>query len=252
LWGALLGSLSLYSLTKKMLDISTQQILGGNITVLDDIGLATARFIYAFAGHPDPDKARLAEFLGSLRQGPTQEGGQALLKDAFTYYYSAWHEPDPNARDEYMLLANLSAILHEHMRLQPYIARSMPHPLRRIVTERLLHYQVGPDQLSVDQDVPEPQLDSPRSPVSPNYLRTIENPDLVRFLDGPGGWDRTPDSYMGYKGSRARDWSDIHDRMNYICDLFRSRQFDPALFTQPYTNKQCASLWNGHVPVGPL
>ena len=47
LWGALLGSLSLYSLTRKMLDISTQQILGGNITVLDDIGHATARFIYA-------------------------------------------------------------------------------------------------------------------------------------------------------------------------------------------------------------
>jgi hypothetical protein len=243
-WTTLLSGLSCYAFAGKMLDISTQQIVGGNITVLDDIGHATARFIYAFRDHPEPDKARLAEFLGTLRQGPTQEGGQGLLKDAFTNYYLARHQPDPNARDEHMLLANLSAILHEHMRLQPYIAGSMPHPLRRLVTARLLHYQVGPDQLSVDQDVPEWS-----GPGAPTDLGIIQNPDLLRFLDGPGGWDRTPDSYTG---SRARDWSDIHDRMNYICDLFRSRQFDPALYNQPYTEEQCACLWDGRVPMGPL
>jgi hypothetical protein len=143
-----------------------------------------------------------------------------------------------------MLLANLSAILHEHIRLQPFIAGSMPRPLRRLVTSRLLHYQVGPDQLDVDEDVP--AWDMPGFPTS---LRTIENPELLRFLNGPGGWDRTPDSYLG---SRAHDWSDIKDRMNYICDLFRSRQFDPGLYLQPYTDEQCDCIWDGRVPARPL
>ncbi|MEO8288735.1 MAG: hypothetical protein ABI670_20135 [Chloroflexota bacterium] len=244
LLGFAIGGLGFYAFARKMLGISTQRILGGNITVLDDIGRATARYICTFSRHTEPDEARLAAFLATLRPGPTVAGGQDLLRDAFTHYYRAQHEADPNTRDEYMLLANLSAILHEHIRLEPYIDGSMPRPLRRLITSALLHYQVGPDQLDVEHDVP-----AWTAPGSPTTLTAIENPDLRIFLNGPGGWDRTPDSNVG---SRARDWSDIHDRMNYICDLFRSRQFDPGLFTQPYTDEQCACLWAGSIPTGPL
>jgi hypothetical protein len=71
----------------------------------------------------------------------------------------------------------------------------------------------------------------------------------VLFLAGPQGWDRTPDSYAG---SRASNWAEIGDRMNYICDLFRSRHFDPGLFTPPYTDEQRAEILLGRVPPGPL
>lgn len=156
----------------------------------------------------------------------------------------AWHEPDLNARHEQMLLGNLSAILHEHIRLQPFITGAMPRPLRSWITSRLLNYQVGMQTMCVDEDI------LPwRDENAPTTLERLENVDLVRFLSGPGGWDRTPHSYIA---SRATNWTDIRDRMNYIRDLFRSRHFDPSLFTSPYSDTQWAVLLEGRVPAGPL
>ena len=40
--------------------------------------------------------------------------------------------------------------------------------------------------------------------------------------------------------------------MNHICDLFRSRQFDPGLFAAPYDDAQVAAVHAGEVPGGPL
>jgi hypothetical protein len=42
------------------------------------------------------------------------------------------------------------------------------------------------------------------------------------------------------------------DRMNYICDLFRSRHFDPGLFSEPYTEAQRDEIAAGRVPPGRL
>lgn len=242
--GALLGGWASHALARKFLDAATMSILGGNGTVLDDIGRVTARFVCAFDGSPRPDPRRLQEFLRTLRPGPTEAGGQDLLREAFTCYHLARHEPELNAKHEYMLLGNLHAILHEHIRLQPYIAGAMPLPLRRWITAHLLNYQAGMQTMRVDEDILPPQ-----DPSAPTTLERLENPDLARFLTGPRGWDRTPDSYTG---SRAADWAELGDRMNYICDLFRSRHFDPGLFTPPYTHEQCAEIMLGRVPAGPL
>jgi hypothetical protein len=139
-----------------------------------------------------------------------------------------------------MLFANLQVILHEHIRLQPYIGRAMPRLLRRLVTARLLNFRAGLEELTVGRDVV-----AWRGTGVPNSLDRLGDGELLGFLCGAGGWDRTPDSLVG---SRAGDWSDIRDRMNFICDLFRSRHFDPSLFSAPYSDGQRAALLAGRVP----
>jgi hypothetical protein len=243
---ALLGGLGFYALAAWGLRNASEKILAGNVTVLDDIGRVSARFICTFAEHSWRDAERLDTFLSTLRPGPASEGGQDLLKAAFTEYYRARHEHDPDARDERMLLGNLYAILHEHFRLQPYIGGAMPWPIRRLVTASLLNFHIGLNELTVSRDVP-----AWRAQADPGTLRQLENPDLVRFLMGHAeneGWDRTPESLLE---SRADDWTDIRDRMNYICDLFRERYFDPELYAAPFTEEQCACILEGRMPARP-
>jgi hypothetical protein len=242
--GALLGSWALHTWSRQRLTRASLLILGGNRTVLDDIGRPTARFVRLFAGQRTPYAPRLAAFLATLRPGPTAAGGQDLLRHAFTHYYQASHALDIDARHEHMLLANLYAILHEHIRLQPYIAGAMPFLARRLITRRLLDFSVGQRTLRVSEDV---------VPVSGDAwsatLAHLENAELRDFLTGPHGWDRTPDSL---RGSRAANWADIHDRMNFICDLFRACHSDPSLFRPPYSPAQRAAITAGRIPRGPL
>ena len=120
----------------------------------------------------------------------------------------------------------------------------MPGPLRRQVTTCLLDYRRGEEQFDVGADLA-PHQGEP----FPETLARLENAELVEFLTGAGGWDRTPDSLAG---SRAADWSCLSDRMNYIVDLFRSRHLDPGLFAAPYSEAQRRQIMAGRIPAGPL
>ncbi len=223
----------------RLADRAAQSIFGGNATVLDDIGRQSARFLSATGS----DRAFDA-FEAQLRPGPPESGGQDLLRGAYRHYREAAHAVDGDHRDELMLYANLLAILHEHHRLEPYIDASLPSPLRRLVTARLLGFSIGHESMRVSANVA-----PDHGVVFPKTLATIEDRDLAALLDGPGGLDRTPDSL---DGSAAHDWTSLSDRMNFICDLFRSRQLDPELFEPPYTEAQRAAIAAGRVPAGRL
>jgi hypothetical protein len=224
---------------RRLANRAAQSLFGGNATVLDDIGRQSARFLFA-AGSDDAFEA----FEAQLRPGPPEAGGQDLLRGAYRHYREASRATDPDRRDELMLYANLLAILHEHHRLEPYIDASLPKPLRRLVTVRLLGFSIGHESMRVSANVvPDHGV------VFPKTLATIEDRDLAKLLDGPGGLDRTPDSL---DGSAAHDWTNLSDRMNFICDLFRSRQLDPELFEAPYTEAQRAAIAAGRVPPGRL
>ncbi len=242
--GGVIGAAAVNRGAEALLGLAARQILGGNVTVLAEIGRQSARFVCAFARPEDRTEQQLEAFLEGLRPGPAPDGGQELLRGAYRHYFGASREADPDRRDELMLCANLLAILQEHERLEPYIDASMPHPFRRQVTERILGFSVGAQAMRVDQDV---QATGP-SPF-PETLRTIESPDLRALLDGPRGWDRTPDSLAG---SAALDWTKLSDRMNFIVDLFRTRQADPTVFTPPYAAWQREMIVAGDVPTGPL
>jgi len=62
-------------------------------------------------------------------------------------------------------------------------------------------------------------------------------------------WDRT-----GGTGtpSGAHDWAVLEERMNFIVNLFRSRQRDASLFSPPFSDDQLAVLAQGQLPPGPL
>jgi hypothetical protein len=223
----------------RLADRAAHSIFAGNATVLDDIGRQSARFLSVVS-----DDEAFDTFEAQLRPGPPEAGGQDLLRGAYRHYREAAHAADPDHRDELMLYANLLAILHEHHRLEPYIEASMPGPVRRLVTVRLLGFSIGRESMRVSANV------APDHGVAfPKTLATIEDRDLAKLLDGPGGLDRTPDSL---DGSAAHNWANLSDRMNFICDLFRSRQLDPELFEPPYTEAQRAAIAAGRVPDGPL
>ncbi len=241
--GASAGT-ALNRIAQALLAQAAEHILGGNVTVLTDIGRQTARFVSTFLDPEARDQDRLEEFLGRLRPGPARSGGQELLRGAYRHYFAASLEADPDRRDELMLWANLLAILQEHQRLDPYIDASVPRPFRRLVTKRLLSFAVGAESMEVSADVPVRGTSA-----FSDTLRTIEIPQLEQFLDGPGGWDRTPNTVVG---SAAEDWTKLADRMNFIVDLFRTRQKDPNLFKPPYTDWQRDMILSGRVPAGPL
>jgi hypothetical protein len=237
-------SAALQLAARTMTGKARREIFGGNVTVLTDIGRQTARFVSTFLRPEDRTAERLEKFLAELRPGHVTAGGQDLLAGAYRHYFLAAGEHDPDRRDECMLYANLLAILHEHHRLDPYIDAAVPRPLRRLVTRHLLGFAVGTEPLRVSRDVP--RVGSRRFP---DTLKTIETTELADFLFGPQGWDRTPDTLTG---SAAQNWTELEDRMNFIVDLFRSRQSEPVLFTPPYSDEQRAMIVTGQVPSGPL
>ena len=243
LTGATAGGLVNWT-ADRLVNRAASHIFGGNATVLDDIGRQTARFVGVFSLPGEDRQGGLEDFLAGLRPGPAISGGQDLLRGAYRHYYDASRETDRDRRDELMLCANLLAILHEHQRLEPYIDASVPRPLGRLVTKRLLGFAVGAEAMKVSVDVP-----TRGAAPFPDTLTTIEDPELDSLLNGPQGWDRTPNSPAG---SAAGDWTKLSDRMNFIVDLFRTRQADPKLFTPPYSDRQRETILSGHVPDGPL
>ncbi len=219
-------------------------MLAGNRTVLEDIGGQTARFIAWFHQARGPDPASFARFLEGFRGGKTEEGGQDLLRRAFTHYHRAALTDSVQVKQQAVFLANCLAILHEHVRLQPYIAGALPWIVRRCVTCRLLRYDVGPLRLAVGDDVPSlAGLDYPES------LRTLTDPELVELLFGRDGLDRGGNTLAGTGSS---DWTRLDQRMRYVVNLFRALHLHPDVFTAPYTASQFEQIRAGQVPPGPL
>jgi hypothetical protein len=259
----------------------------GNLLVFAELAPAFADFARLAAapggeGRPDPEA--VARFVARFRPGAAGAGGQELLRAAFTHYGEALGEPDPAARAELVLLANLQVGLHEQTRLQPAIAGALDAPMRwlrarlaRDVTARLPPWKRLPVRVAgrwllapvyavvprlwraeatrwlMDLPLPGELLGlgedvpaRPGRPMFPAPLRAPRHPELLALLRR---LDRT---WGTTAGSGAGDWADLGDRMHYIADLFRARQQEPGLHAPPFTAAQCRAIRAGHVPGGPL
>ena len=73
----------------------------------------------------EEDLKALDTFLAKLQPGETATGGQELLRKAFTNYYRARYTGDQKLKHEAAYFANCLAVLHEHIRLEPYIKKSI-------------------------------------------------------------------------------------------------------------------------------
>jgi hypothetical protein len=202
---------------------ASRLILEGNRIVLEDIGKQSARFVETFHNKTDEDASSLSEFLAELKPGDTASGGQDLLRQAFTHYYKARYAEDQKHKHEAAYFANCLAVLHEHIRLEPYIKKSMPYIIRKCATKRLMQFDVGRVKLKVSEEVP-----SLKGEPFPNSLNELSSIELAKFLDGPNGWG-------GDLGKNpARDWTNIRERMRYIVQLFRVMHLENSVFSEPY------------------
>jgi len=204
---------------------ASRLILEGNRIVLEDIGKQTARFVAMFHDKSEADPNSLEVFLAELRTGDTASGGQDLLRQAFTNYYTARYAPDIKQKHEAAYFANCLAVLHEHIRLEPYIKRSMPFIIRKCATKRLMQFDIGQVKLRVSEEVP-----TLAGVAFPESLHSLSSRELSNFLDGANGWGGN------LVTAPARDWTNIRERMRYIVQLFRVMHLDQSVFAEPYTS----------------
>ncbi|MEM9492922.1 MAG: hypothetical protein AAGC55_27480 [Myxococcota bacterium] len=230
-------------------------IAQANRMVFSDIGPLFARMIATFRKATRFDQRAIDTFVAELRPGSLEDGGEDMLADAFRNYHSAMFETDSKRKAELILLANTQIGYHEQLRLQPAIAEALAAPLKLIDTAMAAAHNATPRLASLVQraveaarrawlqlstrwlmrlEMPDQSLrlgsDLPacnEDEMFPADLATIENPELRTML---AELDFTPDTI---EGSAAANWADFGERMNYIVDLFRTRQQDQRLYAYP-------------------
>lgn len=261
----------------------SEQIAIGNLKVFAELAPLFVKFWGRFGDRTRRTEPELKAFVDQLRPGPINpdgSGGQDLLKTAFTSYFAATRAKTLKETAEFILYGNLLIGLHEQTRLQPYIAGALDAPFEESSYERLLAAE--PDWLEtvvrpvfrrvlallrkgLEDDwerlatrylmtlsLPGGQIlelgeDIPVGATPfPEVLNPLEDAELKRLVS-------TYDPYLDtLKGSGAKNWTVIDNRMAFIADLFRSRQQDPSLFDRPFSKAQLEALASGQVPVGPL
>ncbi len=247
-------------LARAFIEVS-DHVSEGNRLVFEELAPLYADFIQTFAHERHYSQDRLDQFTAKLKRGKTEQGGQDHLIQAFTAYYQAMFSQG-KTKAEHIFHGNLLVGLNEQIRLQGPIEGALNTPLdlvfedkhgpspflssgareglthfhreirislgalwRRAATEMLMTLHLPGLTLHLGEDVRTVGL------MFPQELRDIRNPQLRETLLQ---WDRTQDTTYG---SGAEDWSSLADRMNYIADLFRSRQQDYAMYTAPYRRK---------------
>jgi hypothetical protein len=270
-------------------DRASDAVARGNRKVFAEIGRAFARFHASCLADLAFDPAHLARFCDELLPGDPPDG-QQYLRQAFTRYYHALFEPDPKARAELILLANVEIGAHEQTRLQPEILEAMDAPVppsgpfkRRLAA---LIFRQGswlalgawlwswllrrptPLDLAVDALVAALQRQARR--ITTDYLMTIDTPagrlrlgaDLSTPFPPSLAHLANPDLLTllarldptpdSPLGTGALDWADLTQRLHFILDLFRCFQEEPRLHHPPFTPEQVADLQAGRRPSGRL
>ena len=72
----------------------SQSIAAGNLKVFAELAPIFVRFVETMKTGPPPTPAQLAVFVETLDPAPTAQGGQDLLRKAFTAYFQAILEQD--------------------------------------------------------------------------------------------------------------------------------------------------------------
>lgn len=261
------------------LDDGIDNLKQGNAEVYGEIGALYTRLISVLGNDLNLDLTRLAPVIAYLDSKPSEQGGQALLRQAAENYYRARFETDPSLKAQLVLLANAQVGKHEQMRLQGCLEeflggaleqRIVEHaqqqcggiasleiavtPIARVagkfakeewtklLTDLALHLNLpGNERLHLSSDVPPPR----GKPLYPPDLEKLSNPDALAILKEFGA--DTPTAI----GTGATDWSSLVQRMHYILVLFRSRQLESILLSEAFSDTQQSDLAAGRMPTEP-
>ncbi|OBB15862.1 hypothetical protein A5662_06485 [Mycobacteriaceae bacterium 1482268.1] len=240
----------------------------GNIKVFSEIGPVFARMTTEFHEAREYDRAAFDRFMKglALRAGPSDAGGQDTLREAVGHYYEAMFQPDPKRKAELMLLANFKVGLHEQIRLQPHIQGAMNAPVteglfdalgsvrlaaagresimrgwRHLATRAVMRYRLPYGAVPVSGDLPR----LPTRRIYPDVLTDLEHPELQSVARRYG----TPSGPQLFK---SRDWANLDQRMQFIFELFRTRQKSLELFDPPFLYQQRLAIATDQLPSGAL
>jgi hypothetical protein len=108
---------------------------------------------------------------------------------------------------------------------------------------RGLVLNTGDQQLKVAKPLPPPPAtpEVPTPPMFPQDLDGITTPLLQALLT------RYDLSNGDSRRTRVRDWTSYDERMNYITNLFRSRQQHAPLFSRPFPPEVEIALLDGEL-----
>ncbi|HXW38232.1 MAG TPA: oxygenase MpaB family protein, partial [Acidimicrobiales bacterium] len=251
----------------------------GNTEVFAEIAPVAATFLASFGDGGDLEVAR--RHVRAACRGAPEFDGINHLDRGFTLWCDSRSESDPTRRSQLVLAGSLHLGAHEQHHLQEAIAGSMDmgldrsltllkgrlatalscppdvekvvddllRPLARetgrlwgeLTTELLGTIELPDGSLRLDEDVP-PLSGEPFVGVD---LRPVVVPELRDLL---GQFSRAdPEG----RGSRAENWVDLGDRMNFITNLFVSRHHRRSLFEPPLDPAALSAIEADRVPDGP-
>ncbi len=261
---------------RAMLVRISDDVASGNRKVFAELAPLFLQFNNLMSLPKSKRNSSLTLFLAGLQAGSTTEGGQDLLRMAFSNYALAALETDQAAKAQRMLLANYQIGLHEQTRLQNDIQGAMDAPIAVVITDglgRLLKIRLaffvlkpfGIERQKVRTDLQKEwqriatrysmNLSLPGGRVLPlggnripwpsqipDQLRLLVVPELVSFLH------QFDDDLDNLRRVGADNWSRLGDRMCFICELFRSSQQITSLFDQPFNQKAREEIALGKIP----
>ncbi|MDY7103269.1 MAG: oxygenase MpaB family protein [Actinomycetota bacterium] len=254
----------------------SRQLALGNRWVFAEIGTATARFIAWFGPDSDPDPRRYADFAATLVDLPLSPGEErsddalAELVEGFRWYHEARYETDPVRKAQCVLAGNLLLGGYEQRRVDPWVRAAFGAPIDIVVapvanlltgrrpgaappdwvddlSEWFLRFStahalvlVGPEGvLRLGSDLPAPHG---QGGFVPEPLRTLP-PEIQAIVDR---YDRSDGDGVG---TAATNWASFDDRMNYIANLFRSRQQRPEMSARrPFSPAERIEILAGRDP----
>jgi ER-bound oxygenase mpaB/B'/Rubber oxygenase, catalytic domain len=257
-----------------------------NRGVFYEVGTALADFVETFHGSPRNKVDATAAFDDlkyRVSQMPNPPGDQwvpvpkTLLCEGLAAYFAAMLERDPATKSELVLAGTIRITDYEQQRIQAWLRLSLLSPLvtlrfwlrrfrggprsrvpsvqasvklvdrviARLVTRFLVVLSTPAETISVHRDLRAPRGNG----FFPDVFRSPRTPTLGTLLasyEDPGRPPRVAGEHTG-----VRDWTDHSARMLFIATYFRSRAQEPALWAQPYSPEDIATIVNYVVDPAP-
>jgi hypothetical protein len=258
-------------------DVS-KEIAAGNVLVFAELAPIFAAMIQTLRSNPETAQD-LADALAPAMSSLGTDADATAVATAFDSYSRALFGPAD--RSTLILQANILAVAHEQRRLQPAISAALDaaisDTLKKVIEDDIVGHLPSSaarqmlDALTNDLcGVLDEAWDTALTEAIMQLITASETFDLRRDVPPlPGGmfppelrelhgtaaesaitqWDKTAGTGSP---TGARDWADLADRMNFIVNLFRSRQNDATLFDPPFSAAQLDDLAKGQLPPGPL
>jgi hypothetical protein len=257
-------------------DVS-KQIATGNVLVFAELAPIFTALLHAHDLKPASAEELAAAFAPALASLGTGADA-ASAATAFDSYGRALFAPAE--RTTLILQANILAVAHEQRRLQPAISDALnaaiSDTLKKLVEDDICRHLPSAARHALDGltddlcEVLDEAWDTALTESIMQLVTASETFDLRRDVPPlpsgmfPSGlreltgtpaesafarWDKTAGSGAP---SGAHDWAVLDERMNFIVNLFRSRQNDGSLFDPPFTAAQLSTMAQGQLPPGPL